>query len=83
MVSRTARCSCGNSCSPLLGETGVECGQTSMPHADAGNSETEYSKAIFVDFRADTVYKPQNRRECIEYSEAMRPYSPVNLSEEW
>lgn len=68
---------------PLLGEVELECGATSMAHPDAGNSEAEYGKAIFVDFRTDAVYRPQNRRECIEYSEAMRPYGPVNISEAW
>jgi hypothetical protein len=68
---------------PLLGEVELECGAIGMAHPDAGNSETEYGKAIFVDFRTDTVYRPQNRRECIAYSEAMRPYGPINISEEW
>lgn len=68
---------------PLLGETEVICGPTSMTTPDAGNSETEYGKAILVDFRSDVVYRPENQRECVEYTEAMKPYGPVNISEEW
>lgn len=68
---------------PLLGETELECGPTSVAHPDAGNSETEYGKAILLDFRTDTVYRPRNRRQCVEEAEAMMPYGPVNVSEEW
>lgn len=68
---------------PLLGETELECGATSMAQPETGNSETDYSKAILIDFRTDTVYRPRSRRECIEYTEAMKPYGPVNISEEW
>jgi hypothetical protein len=68
---------------PLLGETEVICGPTSMATPDAGNSETAYGKAILVDFYTDTVYRPRNRSECVRYTEAMKPYGPVNLSEAW
>lgn len=68
---------------PLLGETEIECGATSMAQPETGNSETEYGKAILIDFRTDTIYRPRNRRQCIRYTEAMKPYGPVNISEEW
>jgi hypothetical protein len=68
---------------PLLDGVGVTCGPTSMATPDASNSETDYSKAILVDFRTSAVYKPMNRSECVRDTNAMQPYGPVNLSDEW
>lgn len=64
---------------------GVEgvCGATKMSTPDAGNSETDYGKAILVDFRTGAVYRPANQRECLANTEAMKPFGPLNLSEEW
>lgn len=68
---------------PLLEEVGVTCGPTSMEAPGSDNGEADYGKAIMIDFRTSTVYRPRSRRECVEYTEAMRPFGPVNLSEEW
>jgi hypothetical protein len=68
---------------PLLEGVGVTCGPTSMATPDADNSATEYGKAILVDLRASAVYRPRSRGECIEDTNAMQPYGPVNFSAEW
>jgi hypothetical protein len=68
---------------PLLEGNGVICGPKQMSTPDAGNSGTDYGKAIFVDFRAGTDYRPMNRRECLEVTAAMEPFGPVNFSETW
>jgi hypothetical protein len=68
---------------PLLEGIGPTCGPTSMSIPDAGNSETDYGKGIFVDFRTRTVYRPTNRRECVKDADAMMPYGPANLSGDW
>jgi hypothetical protein len=64
---------------------GVEdiCGRTGMSTPDAGNSETEYGKAILVDLRVGAVYRPAGQRECLANTEAMKPFGPLNLTEEW
>lgn len=68
---------------PLLEGAGLDCGRSSMSTPNAGNSETEYGKAILVDFRTSTVYRPTTRSECLKDADAIQPYGPVNLSEEW
>jgi hypothetical protein len=68
---------------PLLEGNEAACGPTTVAVSDAGNSETDYGKAIFVDFRTDTIYRPSSRSECVRDTEAMKPYGPVNLSEQW
>ena len=68
---------------PLLEAVGVTCGPRTMWTSDTGKSETDYGKAILVDFRASTVRRPRNRRECLEDSAAMKPFGQINLSEEW
>jgi hypothetical protein len=68
---------------PLLDGVGVICGPTSISTPDAGNSETEYGKAIIVDFRTRTVYRPKNRGECRRQTKAIEPFGPVNLTGEW
>jgi hypothetical protein len=68
---------------PLLEGAGVDCGPTSMAIRDAGKSKTDYGEAILVDFRTSTVYRPTNRSECVNDTDAMMPYGPVNLSDGW
>ncbi len=68
---------------PLLEGNGVICGPTNMATPDAGNSDTDYGKAILIDFRTSTVYRPMNRSECVKDTDAMQPYGPVNLSNDW
>jgi hypothetical protein len=68
---------------PLLEGAGLICGRTGMETPNAGNSETEYGKAILVDFRTSIVYRPKGRSECVKDTNAMQPYGPVNLSDEW
>jgi hypothetical protein len=59
------------------------CGAKSMSTPDAGNSETEYGKAILVDFRTRQVHRPQNQAQCLRQTRAMEPFGPVNLTEDW
>jgi hypothetical protein len=68
---------------PLLDGVGAACGPTSMATPDAGNSRTAYGKAILINFRVSAVYRPMNRSECLRDTEAMKPYGPVNFSDEW
>lgn len=68
---------------PLLDGVGIICGRSNMATPDAGNSGTAYGKGIFIDLRTSTVYRPQNRRQCLANTAAMEPFGPVNLSEEW
>jgi hypothetical protein len=68
---------------PLLEGAGLDCGRTYITTPNAGNSETEYGKAILVDFRTGIVYRPRTRGECVREAKAMEPFGPVNLSEEW
>jgi hypothetical protein len=68
---------------PLLMEVGLTCGPSQMSQINAGNSETAYGKGILIDFRTRTVYRPRNRRECIEAKQAMRPLGPGYLTLEW
>ena len=68
---------------PLLDGVGVTCGPTSMATPDASNSETDYGRAILIDFRRHAVYRPMKQSQCIEDANAMMPYGPVNLSEDW
>jgi hypothetical protein len=68
---------------PLLEGNGIICGRKQMSTPDAGNSETDYGKGIFIDLRTDTVYRPRNRRRCLAVTAAMEPFGPVNLSETW
>jgi hypothetical protein len=68
---------------PLLEGLGPTCDPKSISVSDAGNSETEYGKGIFVDIRTSAVYRPMNRRECLKAASAMMPYGPANLSGDW
>jgi hypothetical protein len=68
---------------PLLEGAGLTCGRASISTPNAGNSETEYGKAIIADFGTHAVYRPANRRQCLRAAKAMEPFGPVNLSEEW
>jgi hypothetical protein len=68
---------------PLLREVGLTCGPEQMSQINAGNSETAYGKAILIDFRTRAVYKPANRRECIEAKQAMKPLGPGYLTLAW
>jgi hypothetical protein len=68
---------------PLFEGLGPSCGPTGMSISDAGNSETDYGKAILVDFRANTVYRPTSRRECVKDADAMMPFGPANLLGDW
>ena len=68
---------------PLLEGAGLTCGRASISTPNAGNSETEYGKAIIADFGTHVVYRPANRSECLRAAKAMEPFGPVNLSEEW
>lgn len=68
---------------PLLASVGLTCGARYMWQTDAGNSGTKYGKAILIDGRTRTVYRPRNPRECIEATKAMEPLGVVNLREDW
>ena len=68
---------------PLLREVGLTCGPEQMSQINAGNSETAYGKAILIDFRTRAVYRPANRRECIEAKQAMKPLGPGYLTLAW
>ncbi|HET7590888.1 MAG TPA: hypothetical protein VFK14_11990 [Solirubrobacterales bacterium] len=67
---------------PLLGEEEI-CGPKVVSTPDAANSETEYGKAILVDLRASTVYRPRNQAQCLRDAKAMEPFGPVNLRDDW
>lgn len=54
-----------------------------MKTPDAGNSETEYGKGIFVDLRCRVVYRSRNRAACLQDTKAMEPFGPVNLRNDW
>ena len=69
--------------SPCSGEVGLTCGPEQMSQINAGNSETAYGKAILIDFRTRAVYRPANRRECIEAKQAMKPLGPGYLTLAW
>lgn len=49
-----------------------------MATADAGNSATEYGKAILVDFRTGALYRPRSRGQCVADTDAMQPYGLIN-----
>lgn len=68
---------------PLIEGIGLTCGPDEMSQVNAGNSETEYGKAILIDFRTRTVYRPRNQRECLAATQAMEPFGPVNQREDW
>ena len=68
---------------PLLDAVGINCGPKQISTPDAGNSGTDYGKAIFIDFRTDNAYRPRDRRACFKVTAAMEPFGPVNLSETW
>ena len=68
---------------PLLASVGLTCGPDAMSQSDAGNSHTEYGKAILIDTSSRTVYRPRNPEECLEATKAMEPFGPVNLREDW
>lgn len=68
---------------PLLEGNGLLCGLTAMKTPDGRRSETKYGKAIFVDLRQRVVYRPRSRAACLRDTNAMEPFGPVNLSEEW
>lgn len=68
---------------PLLDGVGAVCERKSMSTPDSGESETAYGKAVLVDFRTRTVYRPKSRSECLRQTKAMEPLGPVNLMEGW
>ena len=68
---------------PLIVDIGLTCGVDRMSQVNAGNSETEYGKAILIDLRTRTVYRPRNQRQCVEATKAMEPFGPVNQREDW
>lgn len=68
---------------PMIVGVGLTCSPNAMSQINAGNSETEYGKAILIDFRTRTVYRPKNQRECLAATKAMEPFGPVNLREDW
>lgn len=68
---------------PLIVDIGLTCGPDAMSQANAGNSETEYGKAILIDFRTRNVYRPKNQSQCLAATKAMEPFGPVNLREDW
>lgn len=68
---------------PLIIGVGLTCGPDEMSQVNAGNSETEYGKAILIDLRTRTVYRPKNPSECLAATKAMEPFGPVNLREDW
>lgn len=68
---------------PLLASVGLTCGRDAMSQSDAGNSRTEYGKAILIDTRTRTVYRPRNPEQCLAATKAMEPFGPVNLREDW
>jgi hypothetical protein len=68
---------------PLIVDIGLTCGVDQMSQVNAGNSETEYGKAILIDLRTRTVYRPRNQRECLAATKAMEPFGPVNQREDW
>ena len=59
------------------------CGPSMMSTPDAGNSETEYGKAIFIDLRTSSVYRPKNQAQCLKATKAMEPFGPVNFAYDW
>lgn len=67
---------------PLL-EGQEICGATAMATSDAANSKTEYSKGILIDLRASSVYRPQDRAQCLRDTKAMEPFGPVNYRDDW
>ena len=68
---------------PLLEAVGVRCAAKRIATPDAGNSGTLYGKAILIDLRARTVYRPRTRAECVEDTAAMLPLGPIAITEEW
>jgi hypothetical protein len=68
---------------PLLDGVGIVCGPRQVATPDTDSSRTDYGKAIFIDLRAGTDYRPKNRGECLKVTAAMEPFGPVNLSEAW
>lgn len=68
---------------PLIIGVGLTCGPDAMSQTNAGNSETAYGKAILIDLRTRTVYRPKNPSECLAATKAMEPFGPVNLREDW
>ncbi len=67
---------------PLL-EGQEICGPDTMATSDAANSETEYGKGILIDLRSSSVYRPQNRTQCLRDTRAMEPFGPVNYQDNW
>lgn len=68
---------------PLLEGVGPICGPSSMTVPDAGNSETDYGKALLIDFREVAVYRPLDKSDCLEDARTMMPYGPANLTGDW
>jgi hypothetical protein len=68
---------------PLLEGVGVICGPRQISTPDAGDSGTDYGKAILIDLRTATDYRPMNQSECLKVTAAMEPFGPVNLSDTW
>ncbi|MFL5873316.1 MAG: hypothetical protein ACJ75T_07575 [Solirubrobacterales bacterium] len=68
---------------PVIMEVGLTCGADEISQINAGNSETEYGKAILVDLRTRTVYRPKNQRQCIAARKAIEPFGLVNLRLDW
>ena len=68
---------------PILDSVGLTCGPNLISQTDAGNSGTEYGKAILIDGRTRTVYRPKTPGECLAATKAMEPFGVVNLREDW
>jgi len=68
---------------PLTTEVGLDCEADQMSQWNADNSKTDYGKAILIDFRTRSVYRPRNRRECIAATKAMEPFGPAYLRFDW
>jgi hypothetical protein len=68
---------------PVIMEVGLTCGVDEISQINAGNSETEYGKAIVVDLRTRTVFRPKNQRQCIAARRAIEPFGLVNLRLDW
>lgn len=68
---------------PILFIPGLTCGPEFISQSNADGSPTEYGKAILVDARTRTVYRPRNAKQCVKATKAMEPFALVNLREDW
>lgn len=68
---------------PFLEGAVPECKAKSIWTPDAGESVTAYGHALMVDARANRVYRPLTKAQCLRETKAMEPFGPVNLTEGW